>query len=181
MRFEVHEDTRYPRSTVFAAHRDHVEDIVRFLPDVEKVELRSRARHAGGREEQTHWWTGSTQALPALLRPVVPPALLQWKQTTLWDPHTWTARWSIEVPGSAQAIVAEGTNTYVEEKGRCRIDVQGDFEFHPERVPQLSKIPASAIPMVEKAVVSIIVPMIERTGGAVAKWLEERGGTLPPR
>lgn len=181
MRFEVREDTRYPRSTVFAAHRDHLEDIIEFLPDVEKVELRSRSRHAGGREEHTHWWTGSPSSLPALLRPMVPPSLLQWRQITLWDPHTWTARWSIEVPGMKEAIVAQGVNRYVEEKGGCRIEIDGDFEFHPERIPQLSSIPSTAVPMVEKAVVSLIVPMIQRTGSAVAKWLDERRGVLPAR
>lgn len=178
MRFEVREDTKYARATVFDAHRDHVVDIVPYLPDVEKIELRSSSRHANGREEQVHWWTGSPAALPALLRPLVPPALLQWKQTTLWDPQTCTASWSIEVPGMAEAILAQGVNRYVEDKGLCRIEIEGDFEFHPERVPQLSKIPSSAVPMVEKAVVSLIVPMIERTGSAVAKWLDANRGDL---
>ena len=52
-------------------------------------------------------------------------------------------------------------------------DLEGDFSFHPDRVPQLQSIPAVAVPMIEKAVVGMIVPMIERTGSAVAKYLDE--------
>lgn len=181
MRFDVREATRYPRAVVFAAHRDRVSDIVAYLPDVEKIEMRSRTVHAGGREEHVQWWTGSTSALPLLLRPVVPPAMLQWKQTTLWDPSDHTARWTIEVPGLGPAVDARGINRYVEaEPGKCHIEIEGDFDFRPERVPQLAKIPSSAVPMVEKAVVAMILPMIERTGSAVARWLDE-GGAEPPR
>jgi hypothetical protein len=174
MRFEVREQTRYPRAIVFAAHRDRLEEIAAYLPDVEKVELRSRTRHAGGREVQHHWWTGSPSALPAVIRPMVPPALLQWRQTTTWDPATHTASWEIEVPGFGQAIVATGRNVYVEERGVCRIELEGDFEFHPERIPQLKAVPTAAVPLVEKGVVKLIVPMIERTGAAVARFLDDQ-------
>lgn len=174
MRFEVREQTAYPRPIVFAAHRDHLEDIVRHVPDVERVEQRSRSKEAGGREQQTHIWTGAPSALPVLLRPMVPASMLSWQQVTTWDPSTWTATWQITVPGLGAAISANGTNVYVEQAGGCRIDIVGDFSFHPERVPQLQSMPGAMVPMVEKIVVGMIVPMIERTGSAVAKYLDSR-------
>lgn len=173
MQFEVQEQTRHPRSTVFAAHRDRIEDIARHLPDVEKIEIRSRSRHADGREVQIQLWTGSPSALPVMIRPLVPPALLQWRQETTWDPNAWTADWDIEVPGLGPAIVARGRHLYTDAPAGCRIELQGDFEFHPERVPQLAQVPAAAVPLVEKAVVRLIVPMIRRTGSAVAAFLDE--------
>ncbi|MEQ1503973.1 MAG: hypothetical protein ABMB14_17155 [Myxococcota bacterium] len=174
MRFEVRESARHARGVVFAAHRDELEAIARYLPDVEKVELRSRSKGARGLEEQVHWWTGSPSALPVFVRPMVPPHLLQWSQRTTWDPATHTASWTIEVPGLGPAVVAGGTNTYVDEGSTCGIGIVGDFAFHPERVPQLAGIPAAAVPMVERMVVKLIVPMIERTGAAVARYLDER-------
>jgi hypothetical protein len=174
MQFQVQDAVRHPRSAVFAAHRDRIEDIARHLSDVERIEVRGRARHADGREVQTQWWTGSTSALPVLVRPLVPPALLQWRQQTTWDATRWAADWEIEVAGIGPAIVARGRHLYLEDSPvGCRIDLTGDFEFHPERVPQLAQVPASAVPMVEKAVISLIVPMIKRTGAAVARFLDE--------
>lgn len=176
MRFEVQEKAKYLREMVFATHRDRLEDIARYLPDVERVELRSRSRHATGKEQQTHLWTGSPSALPLLIRPLVPPALLQWQQVTVWDTSTWTATWTIEVPGLGAAIAANGKNVYVADGTSCRIDLDGEFSFHPERVPQLASVPTSMVPMIEKLVVGLIVPMIERTGSAVAKYLDDHAG-----
>lgn len=174
MRFEVSETTSHPRSVVFAAHRDRVADIVRGLEEVDRVELRSRARHAGGREEHVHHWYGTAAALPALVRPFVPPHLLTWRQKTLWDPFHWTATWEIDLLALGPAVDVRGTNAYAEEGTGCRIDVAGDFVFRPDRVPQLAQIPASAVPMVEKAVVSLILPLVKRSGAAVARWLDEQ-------
>lgn len=173
MRFEVEDHARFPRATVFAAHRDRLEDIVKFLPDVERVELRGRERHAGGKEVQHHHWTGSPAALPVLIRPLVPPALLQWRQVTTWDGANWRADWSIDVPGLGEAIAASGRHLYLEDGQHCRMELEGDFSFRPDRVPQLKQVPAAAVPMIEGVVVKIIVPMIQRTGEAVAKFLEQ--------
>lgn len=176
MRFEVRETTGHPRPRVWAAHRDRLEDIARLLPDVERVELRSRSRHAGGREEQQHRWTGRPAVLPATVRPFVPPHLLTWTQRTVWDPHTWTATWTIEVPALGPAVEASGRNVYLEEAGACVIALDGDFAFKPDQVPQLKGVPAAAVPMVEKLVVSMIVPLVRRSGEAVATWLSREGG-----
>lgn len=173
MRFEVRETTGHPRPRVWAAHRDQLEEIVRLLPDVERVELRARSRHAGGREEQSHRWQGRPEVLPAAIRPFVPPHLLTWNQRTVWDPHTWTATWTIDVPALGPAVEAGGKNVYVEEQGLCVIALDGDFAFRPELVPQMKGIPAGAVPMVEKLVVSMIVPLVRRSGEAVARYLSE--------
>jgi hypothetical protein len=157
-----------------------VEQIARLLSDVEKVEVRSRTRHADGREEQVQWWTGSPTALPMMIRPLVPPGLLQWRQRTTFDPNAWTADWEIEVPGLGPAIVARGRHVYHDEPEGCRIALTGDLEFHPERVPQLAQVPAAAVPLVEKAVVKLIVPMIQRTGPAVSQFLDEARASRAP-
>ena len=173
MRFEVTETTPHARSVVFAAHRDRLPEIARYLDEVERVELRSHSRHAGGREEQTHLWVGTSQALPPLVRSFVPAALLQWKQRTIWEPWSHTATWEIDVLALGPAIEARGKNVYLEDGTGCRIGIEGEFLFRPEKVPQLAAVPPSAVPMVEKAVVALIVPLVKRSGAAVARFLDE--------
>lgn len=176
MRFDVVEQTKHPRPRVFAAHKDRLLDIAPLLGDVERVELRSRTTHADGREEQLHWWTGSPSVLPAIVRPMVPPNLLQWRQRTLWNRVTWTADWEIDVPGLGGSVEASGRNVYLDSDGRCRIEIGGDFAFRPDRVKELSAVPSAVVPMVEKVVVGLIVPLVQRTGLAVATWLDQGGG-----
>ena len=174
MRFEVQERTTHARPAVFAASRDRLEQIVAYLEGVERVDLRSRARSAGGHEEQTYRWYGTSAALPALIRPLIPPSLLSWQQHTVWDVSRWTATWHIHVPGLGEAVQSRGTNVYHEDGAGCRIDLEGEFEFHPERVPELKGVPQAAVPMLEKFMVSLIVPLVKRSGEAVARYLTEQ-------
>ena len=72
---------------------------------------------------------------------------------------------------------ARGTNRYLEDGAGCAIEVEGDFAFRPEKVPQLAAIPATTVPMVEKAVVALIVPLVKRSGAAVARFLDEEAAS----
>ncbi len=171
MDFAHREQTPFATSLVYRTHRDHLEAVVEHLDAVRRVELRSRAVHADGRLEQLYRWHGTKAALPVLVRPFVPEHLLVWEQRTTWNDEATTAEWSIEVPGLGPAIDCRGTNTYHEAAGGSRIDISGAFAFRPERVDQLSTIPASAVPMVERMVVSLVVPLVQQSGNAVADYL----------
>lgn len=156
---------------MFRTHRDEIGGIAAHLPAVRSVELRSRTQHARGTLELVHRWYGTKSALPALIRPAVPQDLLVWDQRTVWDPAGWVADWTIDVFSVGGAVVCDGRNTYLEGRRGCVIEVRGDFAFRPERVPQLSGVPRAAVPVVERAVVSVIVPLIKQTGAAVAAYL----------
>ncbi len=171
MEFSHLERSSHPRDRVFRAHRDEFEAVVTALDDVRRVDLQSRAEHAGGRLEQVHRWQGSPSALPVLVRPFVSEDLLVWRQTTLWDPATWRAEWSIEVPGLGPAMECRGINAYEEATPGSTIRVTGSFVFLPQRAAQLQSVPASAVPMVERMVVSLILPLIQRSGKAVSDYL----------
>lgn len=175
MDFSDVERSPYPRPRVFAAHRDELASVVADLPEVRRVELRSHAVQASGAIEQLHHWFGTHAALPLLVRPFVREDLLAWTQRTVWDEGRWCADWTIEVPGVGQAVECTGRHVYEDDGGGTRIAVTGSFTFDPARSSQLASVPESAVPMVEKMVVSLIVPMIKRSGHAVSQYLSRRG------
>ncbi|MEN0067977.1 MAG: DUF2505 family protein [Myxococcota bacterium] len=175
MDFSHSERTAYPRPLVFETHRDALQDVIEHLDAVRRVELRSRTLHASGDIEQVHRWYGTKAALPMLVRPFVREELLVWTQRTTWDEAAYTATWQIEVPGLGQSIDCKGTNTYHEARKGSRIDVAGSFSFHPERVDEMSQIPSSAVPMVERIVVQLVVPLIKQSGAAVVDYLKRSG------
>lgn len=174
MRFDVVETVRHGPEQVFLAHRDRLADTIVYLDDVERVECRSSTRHAGGAVEQVHLWYGSPSVLPLLVRPFVPPHLLQWRQRTWWDPVERMARWEIDVPGLGTVIESAGTNRYeAHDGGWTRLVIGGDFHFRPERLEALERsLPPAAGPMVEKIAVGLVVPMVQRTGAAVSRFLD---------
>lgn len=176
MQFAHTERTRHPRALVYRTHRDEIVAITSHLEAVKSVELRKRTVHAGGRLELTHRWQGTRAALPPLVRAMIPEELLVWSQRTTWDNHGWVADWVIEVHALGPALACSGRNAYFEEPdGGCRIEVTGDFAFRPDQVPQLAGVPAAAVPVVERAVVAMIVPLIKQSGAAVASYLDAHG------
>ena len=176
MDFNHTERTSHPRALVFETHRDELDAVVAHLPDVRRVELQSSSTHADGRLEQLYRWHGSHGALPMLVRPFVKESLLVWEQRTVWDPARWRADWEIAVPGMGAALECRGSNAYLEQAGGgTTIEVEGSFDFTPHRVSAFQGVPDTAIPMVERMVVSLVVPMIQRSGRAVADYLGRRG------
>jgi hypothetical protein len=179
VRFDVVETVSHPPDLVFRTHRDRLPETAAFLDEVERVECRSTTEHASGVVEQVHLWFGSPRVLPVLLRPFVPAHLLRWRQRTLWDPVARVARWEIDVPGLGTAVESRGTNQYaLAPDGRwTRLAIEGELSFRPERLEGLEKaVPPGTAPMVEKAAVSLIVPMVQRTGAAVSRVLGPRPG-----
>jgi hypothetical protein len=179
LRFDLTDTVPHPLALVFAAQRDLLPDAVRSLEEVERVELRSQTKRADGTIEQVHLWTGSPKVLPVLFRAVIPAHLLQWRQRTVWNSEDHTGTWEIEVPGLGRAVAASGVNRYtavpagkgVPESTRC--EVAGEFWFRPDQLDGLQHVPASAIPMVEKVVVSLVVPLVGKTAAAVSRFLTE--------
>lgn len=174
MDFSDVERSPYPRARVFAAHRDELEAVVANLAEVRRVELRGRTKRADGRIEQLHHWFGSQSALPLLVRPFVREELLAWTQHTVWDESAYGAEWVIEVPGVGDAVSCGGEHRYLEDGAGTRIEVTGSFDFDPTQSELLASVPESAIPMVERMVVSLIVPMIKRSGAAVSDYLTRK-------
>lgn len=171
MQFDVSDEAPFPRALVYRTQRDAFEQIAPRLDAVERVRLKSESRHASGVLEQTHEWWAKPAALPFFLRPLVPPEMLHWFGHTRWDPATWCCNWRIDVPALGPMAEIDGTQTYTETPTGCRIDVSGRFDFHPERVDAL-KLPRAAVPFVERFVVALIVPLMQKSSSAVIAHLK---------
>ncbi len=172
MDFSHVERTTHPRSLVFRTHRDRLPEVIAHLDTVRAVSQRSRTEHAGGIVELSHRWEGTEAALPALIRPFVPPQLLIWHEVALWDRAQWLCEWTIEVPALGPVVTIAGVNRFDEGPTGCDVAVQGAFTFHPERIPQLPQLPPAAVPFIERFVVALILPMLRQSGRAVAALLE---------
>jgi hypothetical protein len=82
------------------------------------------------------------------------------------------------VPGLGEAVESTGTNTYelVSKGERTKITIAGEFHFRPERFEALARaMPPGTAPVVERVLVSLVVPLVKRSGSAVAKFLDEEG------
>ena len=175
MQFSSRDESKHPRDAVFATQRDRLLEVVPFLSGVERVQQLSREDRSDSVVVVRNEWTGSPSALPILLRPFVPPQVLRWRDETLWDPATWVATWSMEVPALGPAVSIHGTSRFeIVAKGSA-VAVQGEFTFHPERLPRAPDMSPRMTPIFERFVVSLIVPMIRDSSRAVTRFLDDVG------
>lgn len=174
MKFNHRDPTRHPRERVFTTQRDRLLEVVPYLKGVERVSQLSRADLADGVVQIRNEWTGSPSALPLLLRPLVPPQVLVWRDDTHWDPERWQATWSMEVPAMGPAASIVGVSRFEVDGAGSAVVVEGEFRFFPERLPQAPNMPPQMTPMFEKFVVGLIVPMVRDAGRAVARFLDDQ-------
>lgn len=172
MDFKVADDAPFPRERVYRTHRDDLLLLAPRLPEVERIQLRGRTVNADGTMVLRHEWTGKSSVLPLFLRPMVPAQMLRWEQEATWNPHTWSCAWQVRVPALGPMADIRGEQHYLPTDAGCRITLEGRFDFHPERVPQLP-MPPGATAFVERFVVALIVPLVQRSGRAVIDHLDE--------
>lgn len=172
MEFSVSDEAPWPRQRVFETHRDGFAVIAPRMDEVDRVALRSRAVGADGVVIQVHEWVGNPAALPRLLRPFVSPQMLRWEDEARWDPHAFTCTWQVHVPALGPVAEIRGQHRYIETPGGCRIALDGRFDLHPEQWRGLT-LPPGAAPWIERFVVSLIVPLVRRSGQVVIEHLAD--------
>ncbi|MCA9566958.1 MAG: hypothetical protein KC656_03910 [Myxococcales bacterium] len=175
MRFEVQHDAPYPRERLFVAHRDRFPALVEHMPEVRSVSERSRAHHADGSVVVRNRWQGSKAAVPLLFRALVPEEVLVWEDETRFDMRTWTCTWTLTIPGLGPMADVAGVHRYLERGQGSRIELEGDFDFHPERAPQVT-LPPGSTPVIERMIVGLIVPLITRSGEAMVEAIRREDG-----
>lgn len=173
MRFTLTDELPHPRDLVFATHRDKLEELVEYLPNVESVEIRKREIDGAVVRLENHWKGASTD-VPAVLRPIVKAEYLSWVDYAEWDEAAHRCRWRIELGLLPGAITARGESVFVEEGDETIVNMTGEFIIHPERIPGVPAFVAkNAAPALEKFIVGLIQPNLRKSNAAVVEYLDD--------
>lgn len=173
MRFTLTDELPHPRDLVFATHRDKLEELVEYLPNVESVITAKREEDGDVTRLENHW-TGSSTDVPAVVRPLIKAEYLTWVDHAEWDASTWRCRWRIELGVLPGAITARGENVFREEGDSTVVDMTGEFIVHPERIPGVPGFVAkSAVPALEKFIVGLVQPNLRKSNAAVVEYLDD--------
>lgn len=173
MRFTITDELPHPLDLVFETHRDKLEELVEYLPNIESVETRSRVEEDGVVKLE-NVWTAAESDVPAPLRPLIKSEYLTWIDRAEWDEKNHRCRWSIELTVLPHAITAKGENAFREEDGETIIDMTGEFVVHPERIPGVPAFVAKrAAPALEKFIVGLVQPNLRKSNAAVVEYIED--------
>lgn len=173
MKFSLVDEIPHPRALVFSTHRDKLQELVPYLPNVASVATESRVVD-GAVVRLVNLWTGASTDVPAPIRPLVKPEHLTWVDRAAWDQDRWRCDWEITLTALPDAVTARGFNTFLEEGADTIIQMNGEFVIHPDRIPGVPAFVARAAgPALEKFVVGLLQPNLRKSNQAVQQWIED--------
>lgn len=174
MRFTSTSTIAHPRAAVFAAYRDRLPEIVAYMEDISEVVVLSRADEGGVTTLHNEWH--SAREVPKVAQAFIKPDQLQWDDYASWDEGAFRCTFDIKTRAFREAVRCHGTNTFVEEGGVTKVVLEGLFEVDLKHIPGVPRLLAGRIaPQIEKFIIQLIQPNLEKTNQAVGAFLDAQG------
>lgn len=174
MKFRSETVVPHPREAVFLAYRDRLGEAVPYLDDIAAVNVLSR-EESGAKVTLHNEWV-SDREVPKMAQRFLQPEHLRWDDYATWDHDTWRCQFEIKTRAFREAVRCVGSNTLLEDPAGTRIVLEGDFDVNLKEIPGVPRLLAGSIkPQVEKFIVSLITPNLEKTSAAVGRFLDAEG------
>ena len=168
----------FPRAVVFAAYRDHLTDLLPYLPNVRKIEQASREEPAPGVVKLLNVWHGGGD-IPGVARAFVSEKMLTWDDSATWSEAEFTCEWVIKTHAFSEAVSCRGGNRFIERDGTTVLEIRGNIAIDAKKIPGVPGLLAGKVgKAVEDLLVSKIQPNLVSTAAGLGKFLESRGGKL---
>lgn len=163
----------FARPLVFSTYRDHLVDLVEFLPNIRNIEIKSR-KDSGTRTELVNEWHGGGE-IPAAARAVISESMLSWTDYASWNQDEWTCAWRIETHSFTEAVRCGGTNRFVEVGGETRLEIRGELDIDARNVKAVPRLLAKTVSKtVEDFLNKKITPNLLSVSDGLRKYLESR-------
>ncbi len=173
MRIDVSVDIPFPRPLVFATYRDHLVDLVPYLPNLRAISVTSR-QDEGDIVKLLNRWKGGGD-IPALVRKFLSEELLEWDDHATWFADQFRCEWRTVVPSFKEAVKAEGYNRFDDLGGtRTRLTILGDLSVDAKKIRGVPGLLAGTVgPAVEKFLMGAIRPNLVAVSKGVERYLNE--------
>ncbi|MBI5526714.1 MAG: hypothetical protein HY897_10315 [Deltaproteobacteria bacterium] len=174
MEFRIEETIAGPIEQVFGAMRDHLPDLVPFLPEVESIQVLEREEIGPGRHRFLNLWQGKPDAAPKAVRPFVSGNMLRWKDHAEWDEAARKVAWRLEPFHFGTLFECRGEDLFAEAPGgKTKMTIHGVLSIYPERIPGVPAFLARRLrPDVEKFIMNLVTPNLRGVAGGIARYLE---------
>jgi hypothetical protein len=172
---ELRADARipFPRDVVFAAYRDHMVDLLPYLPNVRSIEVSSR-KEDGPVAQLVNLWQGGGE-IPTAIRAVLGDSMLSWTDHATWNATTLRCDWRIETRAFADALRIAGYDSFLEDApGKTRLEIRGSIEVDARRIRGVPGFLAGKVGRtLEDFLGSRIQANLVETSKGLTKYLED--------
>ena len=167
---------RHPLERVYAAYRDGLPAIAAYIPDISEIQVERRSTEGTTTKLHNVWI--ADREVPAFAQKYVKPEMMRWDDYASWDASDFSCRWDLKTRMFTEAVTCGGRNTFEDlGDGTTRLTLSGDLTMDLKHIPGVPRILAGRLaPQVEKFIVALITPNLEKTNDALARFLDEAGG-----
>lgn len=174
MRIQSESVIAHPVDKVFEAYRDRLPDVAAYLDDIREIVILEREELDGYVRFHNVW--SSNTAIPKVAQKFIPPEALNWDDHAKWFEAEKRCEWRIETRAFTEALKCGGGTRLVAQGDSTRVILDGELTLDVSKVKGVPKFLAKSIgPQVEKFVVALIKPNLEKTNLAIAAFLDAQG------
>jgi hypothetical protein len=162
----------FPRLRVFATYRDHIADLLPYLPNVRSVTVQSRVDE-GPVTKLVNVWSGGGD-VPAAIRAVLGDSL-SWTDYATWDEGALRCDWRNETAAFGEAMKCVGTNAYLEDgPDKTLIEIRGSLVVDGTRLRGVPRLFAGKVGRaIEEFLGSKIGANLVETAKGVTQYLAQ--------
>ena len=174
MKLESRDVILRPVDAVYELLRDHLDELVPYLPSVKRIERIESTRVDGKLEVVNHWYAVSE--VPKALRRVIKPEMFSWKDYASWNDDAKCVDYRLVSFLAADLYDARGTNSlHVLGDDRTELRVSCTVDIHPDRVPGVPTfLVAKTMPVIEALVRQLLGPNLRSVGKGVSAYYREQ-------
>ncbi len=173
MDISVEAHISYPRELAYRTLRDRLVEVGEFMPNITKIEVKSRDDKSDGVVDFVNVWHGKAD-VPGLIRAIIRPEMIRWTDYAHWDESDWSCDWRSETAFLTDKVDCSGRNTYETlPDGTTMLHIKGDLKTDLAGIPGVPRLMARKVgPAVEKFIVGLIEPNLRSTCDALEKFLD---------
>jgi len=175
MRIHSESLIRHPQEKVYGAYRDRLPEIAAYIPDVKEIRVESREDRDG--EVTIHNIWIADRDVPLFARAFLKPDMLEWDDYAEWKDAESRVYWKLRLRVFTDSVTCSGTNTFeAASDGTTKVRLEGDLDIDVKSIPGVPRMLAGGLkPKVEKFIVSLITPNLQKVNESLQQFLDEHG------
>lgn len=175
MRIDVDAKIPFDRDTVFKTYRDHLTELVPYLPNVKSIEVLER-KDEGASTSFKNLWTAKGE-IPRIAQGFLKPEMLTWYDLATWNQDSSSNEWRIQMRVMEKVVDCRGANTFETVGSDTVLHIRGELNLDLKQVPGVPRFLAgTAGPAVEKFIVGMLKPNLVEVSKGIEKFLRAKQG-----
>lgn len=162
----------FPRLLVYTTYRDKLLELVPYLPNVQRIEVKTRREENGLIHFVNEWYGGGE--IPMLARTFLSENMLSWTDHATWNNFDFTANWCNQSHVFAEAVYCAGKHRFLEDGTGTSIESLGELIIDPK---ELTGVPQFLAGQVAKTVEDLLSKQIKsnllQLSDGVRRYLEK--------